>query len=152
MNHAKSIPGYIWAAAAPIVMLGLIIGMGFWQDILFTKPGVTISANFAGGEIQNTIIHANYVTKIHKPVFDGFFGDNKNGFVLIDWVTETEFPQIISENIDYDNDGKDDFEIFLDTDAGTVKMQPLSTKVISISYEGVMVLKNQKTIRVYITK
>jgi hypothetical protein len=152
MNRKKSIAGYIWASAALAMMLFLMFGSGLWQDILFTKTGVKVSARFTGGEIQNTIFHPFYATQIHQPVFDGFFGDSNKGFVLVDWVTETAFPQTISENIDYDNDGSTDFVVSLDTVENTVEMQALNSKVISVSDEKVMVLKNQRTIRILVKK
>jgi hypothetical protein len=152
MNRKRSILGYIWAAAALAMMLFLFGGSGFWQDILFTRPGVIVSPRFTGGEIQQTLTHPDYRTQIHEPVFDGYFGETKNGFVLIDWASESELPQIIDENIDYDNDGNTDFKIHLDTVANTIEMQAFSNKVKSVSDEKVMVLENRRTIRVHITK
>jgi hypothetical protein len=152
MSRKRSILGYIWVAAALAMMLFLFGGSEFWQDILFTRPGVIVSPRFTGGEIQQTLTHPDYRTQIHQPVFDGYFGDSKNGFVLIDWVSDTGLPRNIDENIDYDNDGSPDFKVCLDTVANTVEMQALSNKVKDISDEKVMHLENRRTVRVYITK
>lgn len=143
---------YIWAASGIPVMLVLIFGANFWMDLLFLKPGVVYSERISGGEVQAVADHQSYKTLIHKPVFEGFFGDTKDGFIQIDWKTENSFPDIITESVDYDNDGRKEFKLELDTVRNTIRLIPYISMVKDVSGEKVMVLENQRTVRINLSK
>lgn len=152
-NTIKPIIGYIWAGLSIPVMLFFVFFNGFLTDKLFINNGVTISKNLTGNKISRTVQHKNYQTIIHEPVFEGYFKENKNGFIQIDWIQSSDqFPEVIKENIDFDNDKKIDFNVNLNTIKNKVKIVPLNKNVISLSYENLVIYEKKFCIRVNINK
>lgn len=153
MTKWKTIAGYVWASLGVPILLAGFIGQDFWVQKLFVDPGLKISARWSGGEVVQTIDHEQYQTSIHRPVFDGLFWEKSKGFVQIDWTSEQELPEIIDENIDFDRDGQEDFQIVLNTQTNEATLRPLDSRIISITEEwGVLVFKNARTVRVALRK
>lgn len=99
------------AVLSIVIVIATFMGMNSWCQLLVDKTGLTVSPWLTGDVVVNTIEHGIYKTQIHKPVFQGLFGERREGFVQIDWVKVKELPAQIAEDIDYDNDGKTDFSI-----------------------------------------
>jgi hypothetical protein len=153
MTKWKTILGYVWAGLGIPILLAGFMGQDFLVQKLFVESGLKISARWSGGEVVQTIDHETYQTAIHRPVFDGLFGERSKGFVQIDWQSEQRLPDLIEENIDFDRDGQDDFQIILNTKTNEATLTPVDSRIISITEEwGVLVFKNARTVRVALRK
>ena len=149
MQKVKSILGYSWSALALPVILATFVGMHSWTEKLAQVTQVKVSPWFTGGEVVRTLPHEGYVTRIHRPVFDGLLGERRSGFVQVDWVApkfSTGLPAQIAEEIDWDGDGRADFSIQLDTTTDAAVLSPLSPRVTGS--EKVIRLERQRTVRV----
>ena len=150
--HIKSKLGYAWAALGIPIMLVFFLGMGFWMKLLFIDPGVKYSERISGGEIETVEDHGSYVTQIHKPVFEGYFKDTRDGFIQVDWIAEKSFPKKVAEDVDYDKDGTVDFRLELNTVENRALLIPYTGTVKALSDENVMTLEKQRTVRVNLVK
>lgn len=150
MKNIKSFLGYTWAALGIPIFLAGFIGMDFWSDKLIEVSKVTIAPKYTGGEVINTISHENYDTSIHRTVFDGLFSDRKNGFVQIDYSPLEFLPENIEEEIDYDNDGKPDLKVLVDTENCSAKIESYSEHVVSV--EGCYKLQDAIAVRINLKK
>ena len=146
MKKLKSFLGYTWAAAAIIIAVATFIGSNYFSKTLASATGVTVNPRFSGGEIIKTIDHKNYKTDIHRPVFDALIGQKKEGFIQINWEPAVGLPQVISEGFDYNNDGKEDFVVTLNTSTGETTLVKGNPAIIGIekSYH----LKNGWAVRI----
>jgi hypothetical protein len=133
MKIIRSIAGFAWAIASIAIAAILFSSLGLWERKLVVEGGIRISPRFTGGELVRSIDHAGYVTRIHRPVFDGILWDSSRGFVQIDWASsEGELPAQIHEEIDYDLDGKADFALSLDTRKNSASLGPHADEVLAI--------------------
>ncbi|MDD3169076.1 MAG: hypothetical protein PHC91_06385 [Eubacteriales bacterium] len=148
----KSTLGYTWAVMGIPIMLVLIMGMDFWMNIFFIDSGVKYSERITGGEVKTVRDYGDYSAQIHEPVFEGLFKDTKSGFVQLDWISEKALPGRITEEVDYDGDGSVDFKLELNTAENTAQLFPYNSEVKALSGEKVMVLENQRTVRVNLEK
>jgi hypothetical protein len=128
------------------------MGMDFWEQKLFVEPGIKVSARWTGGEIVRTIDHDQYQTLIHRPVFDGLFWEKRTGFVQIDWQAAQNLPELIDENIDFDGDGTDDFQVTLNTQTNEATLTPFDSRALSFSEDDVLVFENARAVRVVLRK
>lgn len=146
MNRLKSILGHTWAILALPIILATFMGLDFWAKSLAKVTDVKISPWFSGGEIIRTLVHENYMTMLHRPVFDGLFGERKVGFIQINWVPLSEdLPPVINEEIDIEGDGKSDFRIQLNTLTNSVSFMDHSDRIIGI--EAVYNLDRERAVR-----
>ena len=150
MKKIKSFIGYIWAAAAIIIALATFFGQSYLSRTLASATGVTVNPWYSGGEVIKTIDHGNYKTTMHRPVFDYLIGETKEGFIQINWEPATSLPQIISEGFDYNNDGKEDFVVALNTTTGEATLTKNNSAVLGIgkSYH----LRNGWAVRVLLKR
>jgi hypothetical protein len=147
MNRLKSILGHTWAILALPIMLATFMGLDYWAKSLAKITDVKISPWFSGGEIIRTLAHENYKTILHRPVFDGLFGERKEGFVQVNWVPLGEnLPPVINEEIDIDGDGTNDFHIQFNTLTNRTYLTDHSDRIIGI--EAVYNLGKERAIRV----
>jgi hypothetical protein len=79
-----------------------------------------------------TVDHGNHKTAIHRPVFDALIGKTKEGFIQINWEPVTGLPRVINEGFDYNSDGKEDFNIVLNTTTGEVALTASNPSVLSV--------------------
>jgi pimeloyl-ACP methyl ester carboxylesterase len=113
MATVKSFGGYLIAALMiPLALLTLMAMMPV-SELLVQVSGVEISPWFTGGEVARTASHAGYETRIHRPIFDGLFSQRREGFIQVVWAKADVLPDIIVEDIDFDNDGQADFQVTL---------------------------------------
>jgi hypothetical protein len=154
MKRVLSVLGYVWAAAALPVVLFTFLGMNTWAGKLAGATGVVISPWYTGGEVARTTDHGAWRMQIHRPVFDGLFGQRKTGFVQVDFVGAggirrggtgaagaapdsagalvAALPASIDEDIDFDADGRADFHLALTTASCATVVTPLSPRVLGL--------------------
>lgn len=150
MKSIKSSIGYFLAVLCIPIILAGFIGIDFWSNNLLKITNLTIAPRYTGGNVINTIPHTDYDTLIHRTVFDGLFSEKKKGFVQIDYTPLDSLPENIEEEIDYDNDGKSDFKVYLNTNNCTAEIESYSTNVVSL--EGCYKLKDSIAFRVILKK
>jgi hypothetical protein len=122
MNRIGTVLGYLWASLALLIVLATFIGSNFFSHQLVSLTGLTVSPWYTGGEVVRTIDHGTYQTLLHRPVFDGLFGERQTGFMQLNWESSAGLPPVIEEAIDYDGDQKRDFLIRLDTQTGKTSL------------------------------
>jgi hypothetical protein len=117
--------------AAPLV-LATFMGMNFFANGLVGATGLHVHPIYTGGEVAQTIDHGQYLTLIHRPVFDGLVGQRSHGFVQIQWQPkDANLPDRIEEQIDFDADKTSDFQIQIDTKTNTADLKPSNARVLS---------------------
>jgi hypothetical protein len=147
MKNMKSFMGYIWAAAAIIIALATFFGQDFFGRTLASATGVIVNPWYSGGEIIKTIDHGNYKTALHRPVFDSsVIGQTKEGFIQINWEPAASLPPVISESIDFNSDGKEDFVVTLNTITGEATLAKSNPAIFGI--EKSYCLRNGWAVRV----
>ena len=152
MQKLRSFLGYSWALlSVPFVLLLLMSSQGIYQNT-FEKRGLKVTDRISGGKVTKILQRENYSVHLHRPVFDGLFTETKSGFVQIDFISQTNLPSRIRENIDYDLDSEVDFFFSIDTQSNTYRLVPKTGGVKSLSQEGIYVLDKRRTIRVEIEK
>jgi hypothetical protein len=114
-----SVLGIVWAAACFFIVLATFLGLGFSARMLAEKTGIHVSPRFAGGEVNQTLDHGTYSTKVHRMVFDGLLSEREEGFVQIDFVPHNKIslPPIIEEYLDINRDGSNEIGVRIDTDS-----------------------------------
>lgn len=131
MRKIKIIAGITWAFTGLILIIILFPGLNGFSRSLAQMPFMKINPNYSGGEIAFSDSSQGYIIEVRKPVFDGLWKDRKHGFVQLDW--RGNIPQIITETIDFDRDGNNDFSITINTDMPETNIQPLNYKVESLN-------------------
>ena len=148
MGRAASIIGYCLAALAIPVAIATFAGMDFFSRGLVAATGLKVSPWMNGGDVIHVVEHGGYQTQIHQPVFDGLFGEKKEGFVQVDWTPLKNLPSSISEEVDFDRDGKADFKIGLDVEAVSAEITKENPRIKSL--EGCYKLKDGRAVRVWL--
>jgi len=119
----------------------------FLSEPLIKVTGLTISPNYTGGEVVQTIGHGAYETQIHRMVFDDLLiGERKEGFIQVDWTPLSALPARIDEEIDADGDGQADFRVEADTANKETTLTPYASWVLGL--EGTYKPKDLLIIRV----
>jgi hypothetical protein len=119
MKKLKETAGIIWALIALLLIIILFPGLSGFSKSFARLPFMKINPNFSGGDMAFSNISPACTLVVHRPVFDGFLKERKEGFVQVDW--RGDIPEYISDTIDYDIDSKPDFIVNIDTrsnDAG----------------------------------
>jgi len=131
-RNILSATGYAWAFLCLMIIPVMFIGNDFFSGLLAKAPFMKVHPRFSGGDVIKTIEHASYRTHVHRPVFDALIGESASGFIQISWEPLKGIPAVIDEEIDYDGDGKTDFQIHLDTDSGKSSLRSSSPSVVSL--------------------
>ena len=131
MKRIKIITGITWAFAGLILIILLFPKLTDLSKSFAQLPFMKINPNYSGGDIAFSDSVAGYRLDIRKPVFDGLLGERKKGFVQLDW--RGRLPEIISDTIDYDRDGKSDFLIAINTREPKTEVKPLDNRVESVN-------------------
>jgi hypothetical protein len=147
----KSGLGYTWAVLCLVIVLATFVGLNFWSNTLAQGTGIQVSPRYTGGEVQRSVDHGQYLTLLHRPVFDGLLGERSEGFVQIDWTPKDQqsLPALIEEEFDIDGDGTGDFSIRLDTvaaKADLIKKKPwvqAADSVIAVDKELILRVRLQ---------
>ena len=138
--------GYTTAVLMMVVVLATFLGMNSFSHKLISATGLKISPWFSGGEIVRTIDHGSYKTLQHRAVFDALIGQRAEGFVQVDFSPSAALPDKINEKIDFDLDGKIDFNLEYDVVANTAVLTAYNRRVLSLA--GCYVLKERRAVRV----
>lgn len=149
MIKLKALLGYIIAVLTLFVVLATFIGNDFFAKKFVTMTSLKVSPIFTGGEVAKTLSLEGYQVKIHEPVFQGLFSDRSDGFIQIDYEGKN-IPPIISQNIDFDNDGKNDFYIKYDVKNNKSEFKSLNKNVVTL--ESVYKMKDSYAARVTLKK
>jgi hypothetical protein len=147
MSRIKAVLGYMAAFAAGPIVLAAIFGMPFFASKLVAVTGLHVHPLYTGGEVARTIDHERYQTLVYRPVFDGLIGQRSTGLVQIKWQPkDANLPETIDEQIDFDQDGKADFQVQLNTGTDVTTLEPLDRRVLSA--EKIIRVDNTRIMRV----
>ena len=151
MAKLKPVLGYFAAVLSILIMAAGVLGYILWDQLGLSGPviaasGLVRSPWYSGGEVAQTIDHGAYQTRIHRPVFDAFIGERKEGFVQVAWAPPDALPAQIDQQIDADADGQADFRIELDTVTRQATLTPYTSQVINL--QGVYDLGESLAVRV----
>ncbi len=147
MSGIRSYLAYGWALLATPIVLVTFMGMDGLKERLVAITGLHVHPLYTGGEQAQTLDRGPYQTIVHRPVFDGLVAQRRTGFVQIQWQPkDANLPDLIDERIDYDQDGKADLEIHLDTRTNQARLDPNDSRVVSIG--EVIKVKNGRLVRV----
>lgn len=149
MIKLKTFLGYTAAVLTLFVVLATFIGNDFFAKKFIDITSLKVSPIYTGGEINRTLSFKDYEIKIHKSVFQGLFSDRSKGFVEVDY-TGKNIPETISQNIDFNTDGKNDFYIKYNTRNNTSQFKSLNKNVLSL--QGVYKIKTGYAIKVNLKK
>jgi hypothetical protein len=130
MKKVKIIAGISWAFICLILILVLFPGLNSFSGSVSKLPFMKLNPRYTGGEVANQMITEGCTLDIRKPVFNGFFKERESGFVQLDW--RGNVPETIKDSIDYDNDGKKDFYLFVNRKESKTILNPFNSKVKSV--------------------
>lgn len=131
MKRFKIIAGITWAFAGLILIIILFPGLSGLSRSMAQMPFMKINPNYTGGEIAFRDSVSGYVTEVRDPVFAGLWKERKHGFVQLDW--RGGIPEKISDTIDFDRNGKNDFHITINTITSETDIQAMDEKVESLN-------------------
>jgi hypothetical protein len=132
MQTLKKITGYTLAVLATPLVLATFMGLNVWPGKMAEATGVQVSAWYTGGEVVRTVKREGYEVRIHRPVFDGFLWETSEGFVQIEWAPPDSVPPVVTEDIDFDNDGATDFRLELDKQKVAARLTNQTSRVIGL--------------------
>jgi len=133
MEKIRPILGYIMAVFSCLVSAAILPAIVTLSEPLVTATGLTISPNYSGGEVVQTIDHGAYQTQVHRMVFDDtLIGERKEGFIQVDWTPLDALPAHIDEEIDADRDGQADFRVEVDTASKEATLTPYASWVLEL--------------------
>ena len=121
-----------------IVILVLMIPLSFMANGYFAKKLTRISLMrinplLSGGEILRQIRDDNMNIFIYSPVYKALIGGTSKGFVQVRFSVAKNLPDLINRNIDYNNDGKNDFRVYVNTKTGATNIEPLDSQVTGLN-------------------
>ncbi len=148
MSRLTKAAGYTVAFLMVPLALATFLGMTFWSAKLVAVSGLHVTPWFTGGEVFRKVNHGLYETRIHRPVFEGFLWNRRQGFVQVDWAGPQPLPSGIEEEIDYDGDGSPDFKIAFAASDDAAKLTAFNPRVLSL--EGTYNLKDGRAVRVWL--
>jgi len=147
MEKIRPVLGYIMAVFSCLISAAILPAIATLSEPLITATGLTISPNYSGGEVVQTIDHGAYETHVHRMVFDDvLIGERREGFIQVDWTPLDALPARVDEEIDADGDGQADFRIELDTASTEATLTPYASWVLAL--EGAYKPKGYMLVRV----
>jgi hypothetical protein len=133
MEKLKPVLGYMMAVLSCLISVAILPAIMFLSEPLVTATGLTISPNYTGGEVVQTVDHGAYQTHVHRMVFDDtLIGERKQGFIQVDWGPSDGLPARIDEEIDADGDGQADFRVQVDTANKEATLTPYASWVLEL--------------------
>jgi len=152
MSRIVKYLAYAWALMAGPIVFATFMGTNpslVGKLVAFT--GLHVHPIYTGGEVSQTVDHGRYQTLVHRPVFDGLIRERNTGFVQIQWQPkDANLPELIDEQIDFDQDGKADMRIQLNTSTNSTTLDPLDSRVLSAN--EVIRVQNSQILRVNLMK
>lgn len=127
----KLIPifAYTWAFFCVLLIPITFVGNYQFASLLAKMPFMKVNPVFTGGEIDRTIEKDSLKIIINKPVFEALIGKSSKGFVQIKFSGNNQLPNIIKQEIDFNNDGSSDFILNINTISNITKLEPLSKNI-----------------------
>jgi hypothetical protein len=107
-----SASGYLYAAAAILVVVFGFMTISTWSHKLAQEPFMRVHPRYSGGAVARSFSAGGAFWEVHKPVFDGLVGERHEGFAQIG-VELTAPGSAASAPIDCDGDGTADFILSL---------------------------------------
>jgi hypothetical protein len=133
MEKIRPVLGYMMAVFSCLISAAILPAIATLSEPFITATGLTISPNYSGGEVVQTIDHGAYETRVHRMVFDDvLIGERKEGFIQVDWIPLDGLPAQIDEEIDADGDGQADFRIEVDTASKEATLTPYAAWVLEL--------------------
>jgi hypothetical protein len=126
MKKIKIIAGIFWAFAGLILIIIMFPMLNNLSGAVSRMPFMKINPRYTGGEVAYQLSENSCTLDVRKPVFNGFFGERKSGFVQLDW--RGTIPETINDTIDYDRDGRMDFFLSVDRKNQKTELHPLNSK------------------------
>jgi hypothetical protein len=130
MKKIKIIAGISWAFLGLILIIILFPGLNSFSLSVSKLPFMKLNPIYTGGDIARQMITAGCTLNVHKPVFNGFIKDRSTGFVQLDW--RGNLPETIKDSVDFDGDGKIDFNILINRKESKTTLEPFNNKVKNV--------------------
>jgi hypothetical protein len=127
MKKVKIIAGISWAFLGLLLIIILFPGLNSFSVSVSKLPFMKLNSRYTGGDIARQMITANCTLDIRKPVFNGFIKDRSSGFVQLDW--HGNLPETIKDSVDFDGDGKIDFNILINRKDPKTAIEPFNNMV-----------------------
>lgn len=124
--------GYIWAIICVLLIPITFMGNMYFSKQMVKLPFMKVNPVFTGGDINKTIEENGLIITIYKPVFEALIGESNNGFVQIKFSSNDKLPEKIDMKIDYNNDGRDDFRLIINTHTGATGIEAFNEHVKDI--------------------
>jgi hypothetical protein len=125
-------PAYLWASLCIILIPVTFMGNDGLARQLAKLSFMKVNPIYSGGETDHSYSHDSLTITINKPVFEALIGESAKGFVQVRFSAGDKLPGHIAEEIDYDNDGKSDFRVSIDTSTGDTQFESLNPDVLSL--------------------
>lgn len=132
MKNIFTIPAFIWAFICVLIIPVSFIGSDYFAQQLSYLPFMKVNPKYTGGEIARIYEQDSMIITVNKPVFPSLFGSGSKGFVQVKFSGVKTLPVLINQKIDYDNDGKADFFLNINTLTSDVKFETLSENVSAL--------------------
>ena len=141
MNRTTTTLGY---TAAGLTILGAVLIPLLFINV-FTRgvaaTGVQINPVYSGGDVLRTIDRGGYRIVVHRLVPRAAPLQRGDSFVQFDWTPVAALPAHVSEEIDFDGDGRADLRAAFDVDRNPAKplrvdVTPLNPRVRRLAGVG----------------
>jgi len=130
MKKILIFPSYLWAIVCVILIPATFMGNDFFARQLATMPFMKVNPIYTGGDSLRSYRQDSLKITVNKPVFEALVGTSRKGFVQVKYAGN--LPENLQGAIDYDNDGKSDFSLCINTLTGKTEMKPLSKFVLGL--------------------
>ena len=128
MKTLRTIPAYLWAVICVLLIPAAFIGNDSFAKQLAKLPFMKINPIYKGGEVARITSDSTLKITINKPVFEALIGESSEGFVQIKFECDSLLPEIIRQNIDFNNDGVQDFKLAVNTKTSDTQFEALNKK------------------------
>ena len=132
MKNPFKIPAYIWAFVCMLLIPVTFIGNNYFAQKFARLPFMKVNPVFTGGDVARSYVQDSLTISIYKPVFESLIGTSSKGFVQVKFTGSKQLPSLIHSAIDYDGDGKADFDLNINTLTNDTKFESLSQYVSKI--------------------
>jgi hypothetical protein len=125
-------PAYTWAFICVFLMPITFIGNDYFAHKIIRLPFMKINPVYSGGDTVRSYKQDSIIITINKPVFESLIGKSPRGFVQVKFSGVKHLPAFICSTIDYDNDGKPDFSLNINTLNNDTKLKVFSKYVLEL--------------------
>jgi hypothetical protein len=132
MKNPFTIPAYFWAVICMLLIPITFMGNNYFAQKFARLPFMKVNPVFTGGDVARSYVQDSMNITIYKPVFESLIGTSSRGFVQVKFSSANQLPSLIHSAIDYDADGKPDFDLNINTLTNDTKFESLSQNVSKI--------------------